>query len=189
MGAVAAAVADRGGTSRYGAGLFHRARVLSTNIAAISQDPPGCSRRRRDLHSHGWGAAPVYRQPGRLDEHALPAARTGRNDGADTGAVRSAYARDVFCLCGNGSTDPRKRLCGADPKDRSATMDVCAPYDRLSDRFCIDPGYPAGVRRGNFHLGFCVKPGLRQRGAVSLDAGERRLGGQASEKGEANGYG
>ena len=47
----------------------------------------------RDLHRHGGGAAPFYRQPCRLDEHPRSAARTGGNDGADSGAVCSPYAR------------------------------------------------------------------------------------------------
>ena len=93
MGSVAAAAADCNGALRYGAGIFHRSSILPANTAAAPRNPLGGSGGGHDLHRHGGGAAPFYRQPCRLDEHPRSAARTGGNDGADSGAVCSPYAR------------------------------------------------------------------------------------------------
>ena len=93
MGSVAAAAADCNGALRHGAGIFHRSSILPANTAAAPRNPLGGSGGGRDLHRHGGGAALFYRQPCRLDEHPRSAARTGGNDGADSGAVCSPYAR------------------------------------------------------------------------------------------------
>ncbi len=114
-----------------------------------------------------------------LDKHAFSASRTGRNNGADRGAVCPSDARDVHCLRGNGFADSCRCLCIADKENRPAAVDVCLPYDRFSGYIRTDSRYPPGARGRCFHMGFCPEPGLGQRGTVHLDDRECRLCGQA----------
>ena len=75
----------------------------------------------------------------------------------------------------------RQRLRGTDGEDRSAAADVHISPARLAAHICPDPGHTAAAGRGGFHLGFCTEPGLRERSALHLDGGERRLGRAAAE--------
>mgnify|MGYP004533236481 CR=1 FL=1 len=75
----------------------------------------------------------------------------------------------------------RQRLRGADGEDCSAAADVHISPARLAARICSDPGHSAAAGRGGFHLGFCTEPRLRERSALHLDGGKRRLGRAAVE--------
>ncbi len=176
LGRMAVAFADRDGTLRHVARIFHRAHVLSANIAAVQKNSLGGSRGRRYLRSHSRRVAPFYRQSCRLDEYARSDYRSRGNRGADTGEIQSSDARDVCCLCGNDFAYPRERVCGGNEENRSAASDDRVAYDRFSDRFRSYSRYPSGVRRGDFDMGFRSEPRLGQRRALHMDDRQRRLG-------------
>ena len=98
-----------------------------------------------------------------------------------TGAVCAPELTDADLLRGHVPAHPRQRLRGADGEDGSAAADVHISPARLAARICSDPGHSAAAGRGGFHLGFCTEPRLRERSALHLDGGKRRLGRAAAE--------
>lgn len=157
--------------------------VLSLNgFHAFPNKDAACHpHRRRYLCKLCRYAASVHRQPCRLDEHARPAFRPRGDRGAHSGAVCAPELTDADLLRGHVPAHPRQRLRGADGEDGSAAADVHISPARLAARICSDPGHSAAAGRGGFHLGFCTEPRLRERSALHLDGGKRRLGRAAAE--------